>query len=165
HVAILDDGLVHNLAQHRGRGLKLGDVGGVGGDLAGHLEQRRGRPVDVLDGADEHRQQGCDGERGDQRDDERDTPGPVVGERVDGHLPTATLRSARAECRIRTPESLIWPMPLRASVWERTTSTPSTAPAACLAILVARATMVMTIAAATITTTMPRISPMVQPLE
>src|ERR1700759_1441273 len=56
-------------------------------------------------------------------------------------------------------------MPLRASVWERTTSTPCTAPEACLAIRMARATMVITIAAATITTTTPRISPMVHPLE
>ena len=40
------------------------------------------------------------------------------------HLPTATLRSARAECRIRTPESLIRPIPASPSVCARTFSTP-----------------------------------------
>ena len=51
------------------------------------------------------------------------------------HLPTATFRSARAACRIRTPESLIRPMPASSAVCWRTTSTACSAVFACFAIL------------------------------
>ena len=50
-------------------------------------------------------------------DGERDRPVGVVGHRErQRHLPTATFRSARAECRIRTPESLICAMPPSSAV-------------------------------------------------
>jgi hypothetical protein len=55
--------------------------------------------------------------------------------------------------------------PSSASVCARTTSTPSTAPLACPAIRLARATIVITIAAATSTTTMPSTSPTGHPAD
>src|SRR5262249_38564700 len=91
----------------------------------------------------------------------------MIGEGGDfqGHFPTATFRNARAECRIRTPESLIRAIPSSSVVWARTFSTPSTAARACLAILVASMTIVITIAAAIRVTTTPSTSPMTQPVE
>ena len=58
----------------------------------------------VSHGPDEDQQQARDRERHDKADHERDRPHVMVGECGEGdHLPTATLRSARAECRILTP--------------------------------------------------------------
>ena len=51
-------------------------------------------------------QQARDDQRGDQADHERQGP-----DSVRAHLPTATFRRARAECRIRTPESLMRAIP------------------------------------------------------
>src|SRR5690348_17169865 len=91
----------------------------------------------------------------------------MIGEGGDfqGHFPTATFRNARAEWRIRTPESLMRAIPLSSVVWARTFSTPSTAVRACLAILVASITIVITMAAAISVTTTPSTSPMTQPVE
>ena len=49
--------------------------------------------------------QGCD-----QADPQGDRPVGAAGDEQ-RHLPTATFRSARAECRMRTPESLIRAIP------------------------------------------------------
>ncbi len=65
-------------------------------DLTGDVEQARDRATDVARGPDEHDEQAGNGERGHQGDDEGDVPGAVVGESEADHLPTATLRSARA---------------------------------------------------------------------
>src|SRR4051812_35258552 len=65
---------------------------------------------------------------------------------------------------MRTPESLMRAIPGRPSVCSRTLSTPATAVRACVAIRCASRTIVMTIAAATRMTTIPRISPTVQPV-
>ena len=51
----------------------------------------------------EHREQGRDDERRGEADHEGDDQYVWRRSRADGHLPTATFRSARAACRIRTP--------------------------------------------------------------
>src|SRR5581483_11893497 len=116
--------------------------------------------------ADQHEQQPGDGQGRDQSDDQRDRPRAMVGESGGrDHFPTATLRSARAEWRILTPESLIRGIPPSSVVCARTFSTPSTAARACMAIRLASITIVITIAAATSVTTTPSTSPMTQPVE
>ena len=59
--------------------------------------------------ADQHTEPGDD-QRGDEADDQGERP--TRGD----HLPTATFRSARAECRMRTPESLMRAIPASSSV-------------------------------------------------
>src|SRR5207248_10691741 len=127
---------------------------GVGCDLASDLQQPSHGLVDVAHRADEHYEERRYDQRRDQADRERGAP-ESVGRRCERHLPTATFRSARAECRIRTPESLMRAIPPSASVCARTTSTPCTAPRAWPAIRCARRTIVMTITAATAITTTP----------
>src|SRR6185436_12193069 len=166
HVPVLDDGLLDDEPEDGRRRLERRDVRGVARDLAGDLQQASRRPVDAHDGADEEDEEDGDDQRGDEADDQRDRPQVVVRDgEGDAHLPTATFRSARAACRIRTPESLIRSIPSSATVCLRTTSTPSTAPLACPAIRRASATIVITIAAATSTTTTPRTSPTGQPAD
>ena len=112
HVAVLDDRLLHDQRQHgRGR-LELRDVRRVAGDLARDVEQRR-RPTSRC-----RRRRGRARPAGPRRRAPRRgrsparSPSSVVAmQRAERHLPTATFRSARAECRIRTPESLIRAMP------------------------------------------------------
>src|SRR5262249_56524614 len=133
------------------------DVGRVGADLAGDLEQALGRGIDVSDRLDEDGQEAGDDQRGDKADDEADDPRGVRA-----HLPTATFLRARAECRMRTPESLIREMLLSSVVCWRTVSSAGTAVLACVAIRWANRTIVMTIAAATRMTTTPRAIPTYQ---
>src|SRR5205823_9087268 len=114
---------------------------------------------------DQDQQQRGHGERDDDSNDQRDSPGAVVGERQGDHFPTATFLSARAAWRILTPESLIRAIPASSVVWSRTFPTPSTAVAACPAMRLAWSTIVITMAAATSTTTTPSASPMYQPVE
>src|SRR5829696_9464567 len=76
--------------------------------------------------------------------------------------PTAAFLSARAACRIRTPESLILAMPLSPSVCDRRVSTASLAVSACPAIRLARTRIVVTMITATTTTTAPSPRPMYQ---
>jgi hypothetical protein len=66
---------------------------------------------------------------------------------------------------MRTPESLMRPMPSSASVWARTTSTASSAAAACLEIRAASATIVMRMAAATAITTTPSVMPTIHSVD
>src|SRR5205085_7678578 len=133
-------------------------------DIACDVEQLRNRAVDVADGPDKHDEQRGDRERRDEPDHERDAPQGVDGG-CERHFPTATFRSARAACRIRTPESLILAMPPSSAVCRRTTSTACSAVLACPAILVASSTMTITIAAATAITTTPSAIPSCQPVE
>src|SRR5436190_476635 len=132
------------------RRAKRGEGGGRGGQPTPYLGQRE--------------REGGDDQRRGQADAQRDAPERVC-RRSESHLPTATFRSARAEWRMRTPESLMREMPASASVWPRTRSTPSTACAACFEIRLARTTIVMTIAAATAITTMPSPSRTHQPVD
>jgi hypothetical protein len=78
HVAVLDNGFVHDLPEHGCGGLQFGDVRGVGPDLARHFEQCAGGLVDVVDGPDQHGQQSGDRQRGDEADDQRDLPRAVI---------------------------------------------------------------------------------------
>ena len=102
-----------------------------------------------------------------QADDQGDAPGAVVGEGARSrHFPTATLRRARAECRIRTPESLIAPDAVERVGLAHAPSRPRRPPSApdrrsCWP----GRTIVITIAAATITTTTPSTIPTSQPVE
>ena len=63
------------------------------------------------------------------------------------------------------PESLIRAMPPSSEVCCRTTSTPFSAVAACVEILIASETMTMTMTAATAITTTPMAIPITQPVD
>ena len=130
HVAVLDDGLLDDQRQHgRGR-LELRDVRGVRGDLAGDLEQVVDRPLDAREARIRSASSTATTSAATRPTDEGDRPVAVARDGGD-RSPTATFRSARAACRIRTPESLICAMPPSSAVCCRTTSTaPSAVPPA-----------------------------------
>ena len=103
------------------------------GDRCGRDQQAVGRALDADDRPHQHGQERRDDQRRGEADHEGDLP-VALGRHEKRHFPTATFRSARAACRILTPESLIRATPLSSAVWSRTTPTAPTAVSACLAI-------------------------------
>ena len=117
HVAVLDHGLVDDLASTGA----VASSCGMFAVFAATLPATSSRPSTdrsmLAHGAHEQRAADRDDQRRDEADDERDRPVAVPGDaRRAVTCPTATFRSARAACRIRTPESLIRAMPPSSAV-------------------------------------------------
>ena len=162
HVAVLDDRLVDDQREHgRGR-LELRDVRRVRADLARDLEQAVDRLLDAPDRHHEHAEQDRDDHRRDRADPERDRPVLVEGERerpwrslADRHLPEGPRGVQDPDARVVDPRDAAELGGLRGGS-PRPPPRPSWP--AC-AILSARATIVMTIAAAIAITTTPTAIP------
>ena len=137
HVAVLDERLLDDLAEHRRGRLQLRDVGGVAADPPATPSSSATELSMSIDGPDQHDQQHRHRERGGEPDQQRDRPASGGRTSPRRRASSAHRHLPQRPRRVQDPHARVVDPPDAARARRsaaRTCSTPATAPRACLAI-------------------------------